>query len=296
MYRFLLKIFFFAVAVLVCNALYLVIVIKTDFNFQKRLETLNFENPTYELLVLGNSLALDGIDTELLTENGYDSYNMALAGSSIFSIKLQLEEYLSSYQHKPEYIILGLGSYINYIDNDSKQIHPVVDFTRKEKSYTFDDIPMIRFKWIFIDLLKKLVSKKHREAYLKHGQLRFSKQVADKSKIDSSRTFPFKEYEFNRDNPNNFSDIINICSNKGIKLIIVEMPGFKKVRHKKSFDRLILDKSNNNAILFDYNNFEFAEIFDSQTDWIGNNHLNVYGAKKLTNRLVQDLNTIDAFE
>lgn len=296
MYRFLLKIFFFVVAVLVCNALYLVIVIKTDFNFKKRLETLNFENPTYELLVLGNSLALDGIDTELLTENGYDSYNMALAGSSIFSIKLQLEEYLSSYQHKPEYIILGLGSYINYIDNDSKQIHPVVDFTRKEKSYTFDDIPMIRFKWIFIDLLKKLVSKKHREANLVRGQLRFSKRVADQSEIDTSRVFPFEEYKFDRENPNNFSSIINICSNNGIKLIIVEMPGFKRVRHKKSFENLVLDKTHNNAVLLDYNNFESAEIFNSQTDWIGNNHLNVYGAKKLTQRLIQDLKGIDPLE
>lgn len=296
MYKFLLKILFFALAILLCNALYLWVVIKTDYNFIKRIETLNFNNPTYDVLVLGNSLAFDGIDAALLTENGYDSYNMAIAGSSIYTNKLQLEEYLSMYKHKPKYIIFGLGSYINNIDNENSIIHPVVDYTRKDKIYTFDDIPMLKFKWIFIDLLKRLVSKQHREADLVRGQLKFSKQVADQSKIDSSKVFPYEEYKFDPDNPNNFSSIINICSNNGIKLIIVEMPGFKRVRHKKSFESLVLDKTHNNAILLDYNNFESAEIFDSQTDWIGNSHLNEYGAKKLTKRLIQDLNEIGPLE
>lgn len=292
MYKFLLKILFFALAVVLCNAIYLFIVVKTDFNFKKRLESLNFENPTYDILVFGNSLAFDGIDTALLSENGYQSYNMAIAGASIYTNQVQLEEYLSTCHKKPKYIILALGSYISKVNNNNKIIHPVVDYTRKDKRYSFEDIPMLKFKWIFIDILKKVISKNHRDAYLKQGQLRFSKQVADQSKIDSSRTFPFDAYQFNKNSPNNLSNLLKICSKEDIKLIIIEMPGYNKVRHKKSFDQLVLDQTNHNGILLDYNNFEFAEIFDSKTDWIGNHHLNEYGAKKLTLKLIQDLKSI----
>ena len=62
------------------------------WDFVKRRESLNFNNPDYELLVLGSSLAEYGIDTELLTSQGKKSFNLCLVGSSIKTGYVQINE------------------------------------------------------------------------------------------------------------------------------------------------------------------------------------------------------------
>ncbi len=269
------------------NFIYLIILQKTDWNYKKRIDALTLDAPDNDIIVIGNSLAMDGIDTELLSQNGYQSYNLSLGGSSLRTNYIQLNEYLTLYEKKPKCVILGLGSYLN--DFEKETIHPIVEYTQKDREVSFRDLPMLKFRWLFKELLKKLVSKAHREASLKYGQLRFKKQVPDNTALDHNNDFPIDRYK----SAPFIYDIIDLCSDYDIELIIVEMPGLKKTRHKKRFNCMLLDEVNNNGLLLDYNNFSDCEIFDDQKDWIGDSHLNAYGAKKMTTRLLSDLQKMD---
>ena len=278
------KVVLFLVMFLACNFLYLFIIQKTDWNFKKRIESLSFNMPQNEVLVIGNSFAMDGINTEYLSNNGFPSYNLSLGGSSVSTSYIQLHEYLTRYNYKPKYVVLGIGSY--YQSFDDEVINPIVDFTQDNRRWRIKDLPMLKFRWLFKELLKKMVSKVHREAYLTYGQLRFSKQVADNTVVDSDRNFPLDRYK----GSSQIQRIIDLCSDYNIKLIILEMPGYKKTRHKKSFNCIVLDEDKNNGILFDYNNFEDCSIYDDKKDWIAKSHLNIFGAQKLTEKLLSDLN------
>ena len=175
MQKFIIKVSLFFLFFTLINAAYLIIIKKDDWNFSKRIEALNLGTPKYDVLVLGNSLAMDGIDANYLTKKGFLTYNTALGGSSLETNLIQLQDYLAMYEYKPKIIILGLGSYLNNFESTGN-IHPVVDFTKtNENNYELEDIPLIKFKWLFKENLKKIFSKQHRDAILVDGQLRFSK-------------------------------------------------------------------------------------------------------------------------
>jgi len=58
---------FFSTFFILVNFIFLGILALTDWDFKKRLESIKLDNPDFELLVLGDSFAEYGIDTELLT-------------------------------------------------------------------------------------------------------------------------------------------------------------------------------------------------------------------------------------
>ena len=146
---------------------------------------------------------------------------------------------------------------------------------------------MLKFKWLFKEQLKKVFSKSHRGAYLINGQLRFSKTVLDVSEKEN-KSFPLEKYL----SSNILKSIINICSSNGIKLIVLEMPGFKKTRHLKSDECYIIDKETKNGFLYDFNYYEFGDNFDDDKDWIGNSHLNEKGSRKFSHYIIRLLDEI----
>ena len=60
----------------------------------------------FEIIVIGNSLAMDGINTEMLGK----AYNLSIGGATLNTNKRQLEEYLESCQKKPKKVILASTS------------------------------------------------------------------------------------------------------------------------------------------------------------------------------------------
>ncbi len=285
MTKFITRLFLFMVLFVLINISYLTMVINFDWNFSKRIEALNLNFPKYDILVLGNSLAMDGIDTEYLTDCGFPSYNLALGGASLKTNIIQLSEYLSMYEYKPKIVLLGLGSYLN--DFDSEEINPIVDFTMmKKKTYSLEDIPIFKFKWLFKEQLKKIVSKPHRDAYIKSGQLRFSKSVPDNTSISKGKIFPIGQYRSSQ----SLKAIIDICNSNKIKLIILEMPGFRNTRHEKINPCYVIDEESGNGFIYDFNYYDFGSLFVDDEDWIGNSHLNEKGAIKFTKYILDVLN------
>ena len=288
MRNFIKKTILFFILFVISNIAYLVILQKTDWDYIKRIEAMYLDNPKNDVIVIGNSLALDGIDTEYLSDSGVSAYNLALTGSSLNTNYLQLEEYLNKYEYKPKFVVLGYGTFIGSFKKG--RVQPIVDYTQKKTWQKLLTIPMLEFRWKFEELLKKLISKPHREAHLSKGQLKFNKRIPDNTQININNEFEIYKYE----NSEPIYDIIDLCNQHNIKLFIVEMPGFKNTRHEKKFDCMKLDKVNNNGILLDYNNFENSKSIDDQKDWIGNSHLNLYGAKKVTIKLLADIKMYEA--
>jgi hypothetical protein len=275
--------FFFIIFFSTINLLFLGIIVFTDFDFRKRLETLNFENPNFELLVLGKSLALDGIDTEFLTSNGIKSYNLALGGSSLRSNYIQLNEYLKKYGKKPKYVLLGLASYMGLSDGDD--IHPVVEFTMNNYKYSIHDLPLIKFQWLGVEFAKKIVSKNHRNAKLSYGQLKFQRISPDYTNYNNIK-LEIKLYEDSQ----YIGEIAKMCNQNGIELIILEMPGFKNTQNSSEVGPYLLNLKNGQSVyLYNFNSKQFGEIFNSDIDWIANSHLNESGATKFTKELIKVL-------
>ena len=77
------------------------------------------------------------------------------------------------------------------------------------------------------------------------------------------------------------------CAINILKLIIIEMPGIKSTQNLSEVGPNELHFENGQtATLFNLNSRDFCTIFDSEKDWIGNSHLNEYGAIKFTTEIL----------
>jgi len=272
---------FFLVFFVLVNVIYMVVIAGTDADFKKRIESLQFNDLDLDLLVFGASTTLDGVDTELLTSSGIKSYNFAIGGSTIRSNIIQINEYLATCSAKPGSVILGLNS--SMVDSfDDDEIHPIIEVTMEGHKYNLDDVPILKFKWLGFEFLKKIVSKKHREAEMSYGQIKFKKTVADNTNF-TDQYLDIQRFESSYW----IGEMIKLCQSEGVELILIEMPGYKVSQNQsRSGLHMLQHKNGMQAKLYNFNSREFCKIFDDEKDWIGNSHLNVYGAEKYSRVLL----------
>ena len=240
--------------------------------------------PDYDLLILGASTTGDGVDAELLTEHGFKSYNMAIGGSTPQTSYIQLQEYLTNYAHKPEYIIFGVNSVMEK-DFDRDGIHPIIELTMEDHKFRVEDIPISKFRWLAFEVFKRLVSKDHRNARLVQGQLRIEKTVKDISAYkDQYLDMQIFESSFW------LEETARLCSENGIELLVVEMPGYRETQNLSGFGPYTIAYDGEfKADVYNFNSRQISKAFDPDQDWIGNSHLNQQGAAKFTDMLIDSL-------
>lgn len=278
--KLLLFVLFFALFFVLINFFYLAIISLTDWDFKKRLESINFDNPDFELLVIGNSFPEYGVDTELLTAQGIKSYNMALVGSSKKTNYIQLKEYLTKYPNKPKYVLLCLNATSEAIDKEG--IQPIVEFTMKNHRYSVKDIPISKFRWLGVEIFKKLISSKHRKARISYGQIKWEKNSPDETDF-SEIYLNLQMYESSKW----VGEIVKLCNQSGIEILLVEIPGLRETQNLSEIGPYFLSFSNGySAVLYNYNSRDFCTIFDPEKHWIGQSHLNEFGACKFTEQLI----------
>jgi len=279
---FLFALFFIALSVLI-NAIFLVVIFTTDWDFVKRLESLRFENPDFKMLVLGSSLAEYGIDTELLTSNGVKSYNLALVGSSVRTNYVQLNEYLTRYKNRPQYVILAVNSYLERFDQDG--IQPVVEFTMEGHSYGPKDVPISKFRWAGMELLKKTIQSQYRKTYVSYGHKKSFKIEPDHSNYNRS-SLDIQKYE----SAYWMGEIARLCEQNEIEFILIEIPAVKETQNMAETGPFKLKFSNgHSAPLYNYNSRDFCLFIDTGKDWSGKSHFNKDGAEKFTKELISIL-------
>jgi hypothetical protein len=271
---------FFVLFNVLINTIFLVLIALTDWDFVKRRESLNFDNPSYKVLVLGTSLAEYGVDTELLTENDFESYNLAFVGSSIKTNYIQLDEYLSKYNNKPRYVILGLNSALENFTNDG--IQPVIEFTMAGHRYNIKDLPISKFNWAGMELLKKLVKTKYRQTYLSLGQKKCAYNVPDISR-NGDNVLDLGKYSTARW----IGEISKLCADHDVELILLEMPGIKETQNISPVGPYdITFSEGGHAVLYNFNNSDFCGFIDCEKDWAGLSHFNRFGAEKFTSEII----------
>ncbi len=264
----------------IVNFFFLVFIATTDLDFKKRLESQNFQNPDYKILVLGSSIAEYGLDTELLSSKGFKSFNLAVVGSSVRTQYIQLAEYIEKYQRRPEYVLMVLNSSLEEFDKDG--IQPVIEFTMKGHKYGVKDIPISKFRWAGMEILKKAFSSEYRKMYTSYGQKKTTRITPDNSKYQS-RFLDIKKFESSQW----IGEIARLCKESGIKLFIIEIPGVNETQNVSELGPYQLSFTNgHSAALFNFNNQDFCKKIDSYRDWSGMSHFNMYGAQKFTSELM----------
>ncbi len=282
MKKFFVKLILFSVCFILSNIVYLELLKNFDWSFSKLIEIDAFKEKDYDYLILGNSLALDGFDMKILRDKNIHSFNLAIAGASIKSNYLQLENYLKN-NKAPKHIIQGLSSHRN-TNFDNEVVHPIVDYLYGKSKLNYKQIPMIKFKWLAAELLKKLVSKDHRSAEIFNGQFRTKKTIPDQSNHRFKMETIIKTEKYS--NSKYLGKIDSICLEHHINLINIEMPGRKDTQNDAPIgpyqytNRFGIKRS-----VYNLNSKEFCQIFDSNTDWLGDSHLNLSGSQKFTNTL-----------
>lgn len=279
MKKFLYQVLVFLFCFILMNVAYLLLVRNFDWNFAKHIEALQLSPRNYECLVLGNSLAMDGIDTKYLSDQGMSSYNLSMGGASLNTSKLQLEQYLSKVSKIPKYVLLGLGSCIgeNY---EKTSIHPLL--RTQEAGITIYQLPIIKYRWMAKELGKKLVSRDHRTAKLVNGQLRIARTIADTSQLRADRLSVLNRNFYQE--LSTLNEIARICEEKNIELVVIEMPGFRNTQNDIPIGPYKLGITSKYQF-YNFNNRIFCELFDSEADWLGGSHLNEKGARKFTEKM-----------
>lgn len=290
MKKFLLKLAFISAIYLGLNYVYLEILKQTDWSLSKVNRIKNFKDKDYGYIFLGASLTLDGIDAQYLADKGINAYNFGTQGTSIRSSYIQLSKYLEN-NKKPEYVILGVGSlsksYKEYKQEFTIDLPYQYFYFDNELSY--NNLPMIQFRGLALENLKKIVSKEHREAKFVRGQLRIKKKVKDKTKyrevLDS--TIHVSDYK----GASHLFKMDSVCKSRNIKFMVLEMPGFRKTQNKIPVGpHRLADEYHDTITLYNLNNKALvSDLIDSENDWLGNSHLNQYGAKKLTAYIYENI-------
>ena len=282
MKKFLFKISIFLLLFTLSNLVFLKLIQKFDWNFSKLMYMDAFENQDYECLIIGNSLALDGFDMTQFDEQGIEAYNCAIVGSSIKSNLVQLEQYLSK-NKAPKMIIHGMSSYRN-TDFNSEIIYPAVDYLYVNTKPSYQELPMIKFKWMGAELLKKIVSSNHRNAEVYKGQLRSKRTVPDKTQLPKNLVsqLDLSRYE----NAHYLASIDSICLEHNIKQISIEMPAYLECQNAAPIGPIkYINSKGVERSFYNLTNTEFCKIFNPKTDWLGDSHLNLYGSQKFTKYL-----------
>ncbi len=274
---------FLALNFILINSIYLGLLILTDWDCKKRIESLKFNNADFDLLALGASTTSCGIDTKYLTDIGIKAYNLALDGATIKTSYFQLVEYLSANVSRPNYVLLGINPPIQKIFDD-ESINPLVEITSDGYEVSFSDAPILRFRWLGYELLMKIVSRKHRLAELSFGQIKYKMSVIDNTEYserysESERVASSKW----------IGEIVRLCRENGIEIIIVEMPGFKATQNLSNSGFVSVQFANGTQTqMLNLNSRVFCQIFEDD-DWIVSSHLNESGALKLTRELANFL-------
>lgn len=291
MSKFLRKCVLFLGLLIALNLIYLLILLCFSPEFKKIHESYKFKNQKNELLIFGNSMALDGIDAEYLTQKGIETYNFSIAGDHISTSLIQLEEYLK-YNKKPKSIMIGLSSVIGkgYL-NKVPFTNPEVEFYYHSNFIkNFTNPPLLNFQWLSIELFKIFISRDHRNAKLVRGQWKTEKVIADNSifKQPIAKNIDYNDIYLRK--------IISICENQGINLILVELPGTNAKRNNFPFVYTVTLNDSKKIQIYNLNNYEVSsKIIDSSKDWLAADHLNQYGARKITEYLLENCIKIENY-
>lgn len=272
------------------NLLFVFLLPRIDAEFGKTRQVYHFRNQHFQTLILGNSTAMDGMDAqELERATGKTAFNFSLGGASLESNYVQFAAYLEQNQ-APESVILCLSSsHINY--RNEMELNPIVDYYYQNRfgKKALNDIPLFRFRWLFVDNFKKLISSAHRNAVMVNGQLRINRTIPDDSHTAETPRNCFSSADYQHKGYDFMWKIARLCQSKHIRLTILEMPCWADQQNDCADIQVSAAEAAApiNLQIINLNNRNWIrQVIDPTKDWLSRNHLNARGAKRFTTALV----------
>lgn len=277
-------------AFIAANLLYLFLLPRIDWDFGKTKEAYSFKDRQLNILVFGNSTAMDGINTKILSENVGPAYNFSLGGASLETNHIQLKKYLQQ-NKKPQKVLLFLSSaHTNY--KNANEVNPIASYyySGSFKAEGLKDIPLFKFRWLFVENIKKLISSTHRSARLVNGQLSINAVVADNSTYRADTVACPGNDLYTHKGYDHMWQIAALCKEQGIALEVFEMPCWKEMQNNCP-DTVVYKQMGRAQYHISIRNLNSRlrcdTLFDPQKDWLSKNHLNHSGSVKLTTELLR---------
>ena len=192
------------------------------------------------------------------------------------------------YSIKPKYVLLAINSYLDRFDQEG--IQPVVEFTMSGHKYGMKDVPISKFNWAGMELLKKLIRPGYRKMQVSYGQKKSTTKTPDYSEYQE--LFLDKEkYE----SAIWLGEIADICGRNGIEFIMIEIPGVNETQNLSEIGPYTLSFANGYCgELYNFNSQDFCKFIDVKNDWSGMSHFNKFGANNFTRALMQVIPMVDS--
>lgn len=279
-------------AYVLANLLYLLALPQIDWEFKKTKEAYKFKNQQLKLLVFGNSTAMDAVNTEILSRKFGTSYNFAVGGASLQTNFVQLTEYLKKNKN-PEKVLLFLSSaHTNY--TKANEVNPIIDYYYSNAFHFsgLNDIPLFKFRWLFVENIKKLLSPAHRSAQIVNGQLQIQRIIPDNSSGRSDTLLCYDDKFYQSTGYAYLWKMVALCNSKGIQVTAFELPCWKDVQNNcADLDlKKIMDTKELQLHIHNLNNFNLCDtLLNPGRDWLSMNHLNYFGSIKVTDEVVRIL-------
>ncbi len=273
------------------NFLYLVLLPKIDFDFGKTKDAHGFNQQQLDILVFGNSTAMDGINTEILSTKLGPAYNFSVGGASLETNYIQLEEYLK-HNDLPKKVLLYLSSaHTNY--QIANVVNPIVEYYYTDGFTTggLKDIPLYKFRWLFVENFKILFSSSHRSAKNIRGQWSIKRVIPDGTHIKESKMTCMDTLFYNTIGYRYLWKMAAICKLKNIQFEVFEMPCWREAQN--DCPDLIVNNflGKEKVKIYNLNNFKLCDtMLDANKDWLSKDHLNYYGSVKVTNQVLRIFN------
>ena len=263
--------------------------VRFDHNERKVHDVVTMDGKDFDVLVLGNSVAQQGIDPRVLQQNWKcTSYNQSVGGASIIESAVLLQHYLSK-NSQPSLVLFGLTInrasmgdglrpsvslrvspdakkyYERFVADHGVDVNRTVEFLSSFRFFRYRSALEHASKWLF---------NQNRSIHFVNGFL------------EITRTKPV-----NRGHRTHLSGISaaglraidRLCDQRGIQIIYVELP------NTAAFNATTAGRESTLAVVRQLVGDRFislnSESVISQLDdacWVSDDHLNATGAKLVT--------------
>ena len=265
-------------------------------NTPKIREVLALEGETNDVLYLGDSTTLDGVNpVEIESATGARGYNLASGGQSLLDAEMLLRHYLE-HNAKPRMVMLGL--FVNRSD-PARELNPEIFFglpstmrglmweKADEQAMTNATLSFRVFNWFkayryrtnithLLDYLQKtLISKESRAKRFVRGHLALDYTKKEKRVASTERSIA-------QLNEVGLDSFLAFCSEQQIPVLLFEppnTPGFSEITQGRSMILAGIEqrvRARRNLRFRSFN--DLNSLTYASDEWSGRNHLNSKGA------------------
>lgn len=272
--------------------------------FDKRIGLLINNELPKDILIIGSSRALNGLDPETITkETNLSCFNMGVSGSNVLFHETILELVIAT-KHLPKVIVytvdddatlIDLGDLIIYRKDE---LYPYVNnwLVNKKVSNSLDKelwatsaSSTYRNNVNFMNAIKYLTKGVEEPDWeTTNVDVNGTNLLIGKSANKKMRAWIDRKAKFDLTNEyipyaESFSRIISKCKDNHINLVLVLPPLYYS--STVGFKERIIELSNNNALVVDYSN----HFKDKELNFYNNDHLNKDGAIEYSKLLSKEI-------